>query len=75
MPDRQDIRALSLPEIETLFSAWGEPRFRAKQLYEWLWSKCATDFDTMSNLSKELRTKLKDHFAFNTLYEDKTQHS
>lgn len=73
--DKQDIRSLSLPEMEALFTSWGEPRFRCKQVYEWLWSKAVTDFDAMSNLSKDLRTKLKENFSFNTLFEDKTQHS
>ncbi len=75
MTEKQDIRSLSLSDIETLFAAWNEPRFRAKQLYEWLWSKCAADFDAMSNLSKDLRIRLKEQFSFHTLYEDKTQHS
>lgn len=70
-----DIRSLSLPETERLFAEWGEPRFRARQLYEWLWSKCATDYESMSNLSKSLRSKLSEQFEFNTLFEDKVQHS
>jgi len=73
--DKQDIRSLSLPELEALFASWGEPRFRSKQVYEWIWSKAVTDFDAMSNLSKDLRTKLKENFHFHTLFEDKTQHS
>ncbi len=75
MTEKKDIRSLSLSDIESLFAAWGEPRFRAKQLYEWLWSKCATDFDAMSNLSKDLRQRLKEEFSFHTLFEDKTQQS
>ncbi len=75
MADRQDIRTLSLSEIETLFAEWGEPRFRAKQLYEWLWSKCVGDFESMSNLSKPLRARLSEQFTLHGLHEDKTQHS
>lgn len=70
-----DIRSLSLPELETLFASWGEPRFRCKQVYEWLWSKAVADFDSMSNLSKDLRAKLKEHFTLDPLFEEKTQHS
>ncbi|MFN7831454.1 MAG: 23S rRNA (adenine(2503)-C(2))-methyltransferase RlmN [Bacteroidota bacterium] len=70
-----DIRSLTLPETERLFAEWGEPRFRARQLYEWLWSKCVTDYDSMSNLSKSLRGKLSEQFEFNTLFEEKVQHS
>ena len=75
MSATKDIRSLTLPEVETLFTAWGEPRFRAKQFYEWLWTKCATDFDAMSNLSKPLRARLKEEFTFHQLFEDKVQHS
>ncbi len=39
-----------------------EPKFRAKQIWSWLWQKSATDFDSMSNLSLTLREKLKHHF-------------
>lgn len=70
-----DIRSLTLPEIETLFASWGEPRFRARQLYEWLWSKGATGFEQMSNLSKDLRARLSEAYTLHTLQEDKTQHS
>jgi len=70
-----DIRALSLPQIEALFTEWGEPRFRAKQLYEWLWAKGATNWDALTNLPKALRVKLAEQYTFNTLTEDKVQHS
>lgn len=71
----RDIRSLSLPALEAALAEWGEPRFRAKQLYEWLWSKTATDFDSMTNLSKELRAKLRENFTLHTLTVEKVQHS
>lgn len=43
----------------------GEQGFRAKQIYEWIWQKSVTDFDQMSNLSKDLREKLKSNFVIN----------
>ena len=70
-----DLRSLSLPELEAVLAAWGEPRFRASQLYEWLWAKAATDLDAMSNLSKDLRNRLKENFTLHSLFEDKTQRS
>jgi len=42
----------------------GEPKFRAGQVYEWLWQKSARSFDEMTNLSKPLREKLKEQFDF-----------
>lgn len=41
----------------------GEKPFRAKQVYEWLWQKSALDFESMTNLSKDLRKTLDEHFA------------
>lgn len=70
-----DLRSLSLAELESTLAEWGEPRFRARQLYEWLWTKSATDLDAMTNLSKDLRRRLKEQFTFHTLFEDKVQHS
>ena len=70
-----DIRALSLPQLEATFEEWNEPRFRAKQFYEWLWSKAATDWESMTNVPKALRTKLSETHTFHTLTEDKVQHS
>jgi 23S rRNA (adenine2503-C2)-methyltransferase len=42
--------------------ALGEKPFRAKQVYEWLWKKSVHSFADMTNLSKELRDKLNQHF-------------
>lgn len=75
MAEKRDLRALSILELETTLAEWGEPRFRARQLYEWLWSKAVTDLSAMSNLSKALRDKIRDHFTLHTLFEDKVQHS
>lgn len=53
----------------------GEPRFRAKQVYEWLWQKSAFSFDAMTNLSKALRSALEEQFVINHIKEAKVQHS
>ncbi|HNM27772.1 MAG TPA: 23S rRNA (adenine(2503)-C(2))-methyltransferase RlmN, partial [Saprospiraceae bacterium] len=71
----RDLRDLSLTELENALAHWGEPRFRARQLYEWLWAKAATSFDQMTNLSKDLRARLAGEFTFHTLLPDKLQHS
>lgn len=36
--------------------------FRAKQVYEWLWKKSARSFEEMTNLSKDTRALLEEHF-------------
>jgi 23S rRNA (adenine2503-C2)-methyltransferase len=64
---RKDIRALSLEELLGLFSGWGEPAFRARQLHDWLWVKGVTEFAEMSNLPKDLRARLETEFAINAV--------
>ncbi|MCE3259693.1 MAG: rlmN [Bacteroidetes bacterium] len=64
---KKDIRALSLEELKAVFKEIGEPEFRAKQIYDWLWSKSETDFSQMSNLSKKLREYLEENFVINAV--------
>jgi 23S rRNA (adenine2503-C2)-methyltransferase len=71
----KNIRDLSLPDIEHYFEALDEKKFRAKQVYEWLWLKPVQSFDAMTNLSKELRNKLKEDFLLPGLTIDATQFS
>jgi len=59
---KKDIRALKEEQLVDLFKEVGEPAFRAKQVYDWLWSKGVTDFNEMSNLSKSLRDYLDQNF-------------
>ena len=62
-----DIRKLSIEELTTCFKEMGEKPFRARQVHEWLWQKSARSFDEMTNLSKELREKLKQLFLLNAV--------
>ena len=54
---KKDIVSMLPQEIETELAAMGEPKYRAKQIFEWL-GKGVRDFDGMSNLPKALREKL-----------------
>lgn len=58
----KNIRNSSLQDLETLLVEWGEPKFRAKQVYEWIWQKHAGSIDEMTNLPKSLREKLSADF-------------
>ncbi len=51
--------------LEAYFSKIGEKPFRAKQLLKWLYQAGVTDFDEMTDLSKSLRTYLKEHCTIN----------
>lgn len=71
----RNIRTLELAELEQYILEIGEKKFRAKQVYEWLWTKGAMSFADMTNLSKELRQKLGTDFTFPSLSIDSTQSS
>jgi 23S rRNA (adenine2503-C2)-methyltransferase len=75
MSTKKNIRELSLPSLEEYFINIGDKKFRAKQVYDWLWLKGAQSFDAMTNLSKELRTRLETDFALPALTIDATQYS
>lgn len=63
MSSKINIRSLSQDELKNFFTQHGEKAFRAKQAWEWLWAKSARSFDEMSNLSKETRAMLTEHFT------------
>lgn len=71
----KDIRALSLDELKDFFAGIGEKPFRAKQVYDWLWSKNLHSIDEMTNLSKDLRDKLSHYFTIKPAAADFTQKS
>lgn len=71
----QNIRHLSYAELEDFLLSIGEKKFRAKQVWEWLWQKHAHSFADMTNLSKELRQKLGEHFSLPAITVSNTQHS
>lgn len=60
----RDIRELSRSELEAFLVGVGEKKFRAAQVYEWIWKKGACSFDEMSNISKSLRDILSENFRF-----------
>jgi 23S rRNA (adenine2503-C2)-methyltransferase len=72
---KTDIRILTKEQLIAQLEQLGEKPFRAKQIYEWLWQKSAVDFEEMTNLSKELREKLKAHFVIRNISEYKVQKS
>ena len=53
-----DIASLYLNELQEQFEELDEPKYRAKQVYEWL-VKGIKSFDDMTNISKNLKEKLK----------------
>jgi 23S rRNA (adenine2503-C2)-methyltransferase len=73
--EKKDIRLLSLSQLQELVVEMGEPKFRAKQIYEWLWKKGAHSIDAMTNLSLVFREKLAERVEVRPLTLDKFQKS
>ena len=55
-----NLKDLTLKEMEVFFEMLGEKKFRAKQVYGWLY-KGVQSFDEMSNISKDLKAKLEEN--------------
>ncbi len=75
MSPKTDIRALTCEELRNFFSEHGMKSFRGNQVYEWLWNKGVHDFQSMTNLSKETREFLDQHFVINHIEVDEMQQS
>lgn len=57
MKDQTNLKDFTLSELEAWLQEIGEPKYRAKQIFQWIYSG-VTDFEEMTNLSKALREKL-----------------
>ena len=56
---KTQLKGLSLPELEAFVTELGEKRFRANQLYLWMYNRLATTFDEMTDLSAKFRQQLQ----------------
>ncbi|MDD4842785.1 MAG: 23S rRNA (adenine(2503)-C(2))-methyltransferase RlmN [Anaerotignum sp.] len=56
---KTDIKSMNIEDLQLFMADLGEPKFRAKQLFEWMHQKQVSSFDEMTNLSKGLREKLQ----------------
>ena len=72
---KPDIRQLSQDKLIAQLTELGEKPFRARQIYEWLWAKSATNFDEMTNLSLNLRELLKNNYSIRNLSVSEAQFS
>ena len=63
---KTDIMSLSVKELEQYLEKLGEKKFRARQIFSWIY-KGADSFEDMTNLSKELKSKLSENAALKKL--------
>lgn len=71
----KNIRDLSKEQLTDWLLEQGEPKFRASQIYDWLWKRFVRDFDSMRNIPKSLRDKLQEHFTIPAVAISTAQHS
>ena len=56
--------SMTLPDLESLFKKHGKEKFRAQQIYKWVYDQRVTEPEKMTNLSKEFRADLKNLLSF-----------
>tara|TARA_B100000767_G_scaffold262779_1_gene275801 strand:- start:1268 stop:2350 length:1083 start_codon:yes stop_codon:yes gene_type:complete len=61
------IRSLSLEDLKAFLEEKNIPKFRSKQIYEWLWKKNAGSFLEMKNIGKNLQDVLSEHFSIDKI--------
>lgn len=63
MEQRRTLPELAKEELEDLLASWGQPRYRADQIWRWLYVSLATSIEEMRNLPAGLRAKLAQEFV------------
>jgi 23S rRNA (adenine2503-C2)-methyltransferase len=58
---------LTFDHLAKQLAEWGEPAFRARQIWHWMYQRLVSDIDQMSDLPKLLRARLKEHYALSRL--------
>lgn len=68
---KADILSLSLEKLEEIILSFGEKKFRAKQIFQWLHVRRVFSFDEMTDISVQLRGRLNEYFCINRLFVEK----
>ena len=71
----KDIKNYTLEGLQEILERDGLPKYLAKQVFNWVYTKKAEDFSLMSNISKENRNFLKNNFCLSGLKLIKRQES
>ncbi len=64
---KTDIKSMDLDELTEFITGLGEKSYRAKQIYRWMHVKLAPSIDDMTDLSKDLRERLKEECDYTSL--------
>lgn len=69
----KSIRKLSLEELTAIVKDHGEPGFRAKQIFEWIWKKSVRSFSEMRNIPKTTIAWLEEEYSLEIVGLDTVQ--
>ena len=61
------LKGLSVAELEEYVKSIGEPRYRARQIFTWMYGRNVDTFEAMTNLSKDLRLRLTEGVSLSAL--------
>lgn len=64
---RSNFYDLNFDDLEQLLKDWGEPPYRASQVWEGIYKQLKTDFDLIPNIPKQLRLRLGDSFSIHNM--------
>ncbi len=71
---KKNIYGLKRSDLETYFLTKNEKKFKALQVYEWLYQKRVSNFSLMSNIKKALQEELSNDFTMEMIEVSKVQH-
>ncbi len=64
----------TLEELEEYFLSINEKKYKASQVFEWIYKKRIYNIDKMTNIGKELRERIKEDISFNMISIKKEEH-
>lgn len=67
MTTKTDLKNFTLPALEQFLKGQGKERFRALQVFKWIYQRDACDFEEMTNISKVLRNELAETAVISNL--------
>ena len=62
-----DLKSLSMEQLQEKMKELGHPKYRALQVYKWVWQRGVSSFEEMTNVSKDARKQLAEHFSIRWL--------
>jgi 23S rRNA (adenine2503-C2)-methyltransferase len=65
-----NLHTIPVEELETILKAWGQPKYRAQQISNWVRLQGVTSIDEMNNIPKKLKEQLKEHAILGALQLD-----